>query len=214
MSNKLTFVSTLFVQTLAFDRSIFVSFIGFFILASISLSVVLSVDALLGHDCFRRPDDDLELSFWNSIPLSVMLMLMLLPTFAFQTDTRPSINQSINIYHTLTNAIGCSVMLLRLMFNADGIGRPSVRHVIICLSNWVASFPVPFPATKQNNFNINKLLVRIQHPDCENSHIPVDLASACHSCVVAGSVRWSSDLLLSGVSRPDGVLLLKLLLCL
>lgn len=65
MSNKLTFVSTLFVQTLAFDRSIFVSFIGFFILASISLSVVLSVDALLGHDCFRRPDDDLELSFCN-----------------------------------------------------------------------------------------------------------------------------------------------------
>lgn len=60
---KLTFVSILFVQTLAFDRSIFVSFIGFFMFASTSLSVDFSAVALLGQDCFRRPDDDLELSF-------------------------------------------------------------------------------------------------------------------------------------------------------
>lgn len=99
---------------------------------------------------------------------------------------------------TLISAIGwspsCALLIelpQREMFNADGIGSPNVRHVIIWRNNCVASLPAPFP---------------------------VDLANACQSCVVAGSVRWSSDLLLSGVSRPESiigvVLLLKLRLCL
>lgn len=58
-----TFESTLLAQTLAFDRSIFDSFIGFLMLASASLLCALSVEALLGHDCFRRPDDDFDPSF-------------------------------------------------------------------------------------------------------------------------------------------------------
>lgn len=69
----------------------------------------------------------------------------MLKIFASHSYTLCNAQSSINIYYTLTNAIGCSEILLRLIFNADGIGRPSVRHVIICLSNCVASFPVPFP---------------------------------------------------------------------
>lgn len=60
----LTFASTLLAQALAFDRSIFDSFIGFLMFASASLFSDLSAEeALLGHDCFRRPDDDFDPSF-------------------------------------------------------------------------------------------------------------------------------------------------------
>lgn len=62
---RLTFVSTLLVHALAFVNSIFTSlFADFFkFVGNLVLSIELSLGALLGHDCFRRPDDDFDPSF-------------------------------------------------------------------------------------------------------------------------------------------------------
>lgn len=80
----------------------------------------------------------------------------------------------LNDFYTFTKAIGCSLILLRWIFNADGIGRPSVRHVIICRNSCVASFPVPFPIEQREivkkemkyrkmNTKIDNLVIEVEH---------------------------------------------------
>lgn len=59
--HSLTLVSMLLVHALAFDNSTLIS--AAFLMLFRDLSSEFSVAALLGHDCLRRPDDDLLLSF-------------------------------------------------------------------------------------------------------------------------------------------------------
>lgn len=56
---SLTLVSMLLVHALAFDNSTLISLLVAFLMFVRDLSSEFSVDALLGHDCLRRPDDDL-----------------------------------------------------------------------------------------------------------------------------------------------------------